>query len=165
MRNHGLLARRPNGAPTALVQGLVSEASRDAVRDASRASGVKISYYLDALILGIVREHGRLPVVELPHPDPTNQIDEIADLLGNTDPAEVKALVGLQGRVSPEAWEAVRAATEASRVPKTYYLEGLIKRLCMGSGAMPLVDSPRRDRVNQLELISAFTEVANRSAA
>lgn len=165
MSDYGLLARRPNGAPTALIQGLVAEASRDAVRDASRSSGVKISYYLDTLILSIVKEAGALPLVDPPQPDRTNQIDAIADLVGGTEGGADYEPVGLQGRVSPEARDAVSAAIDASGVPKTYYLEGLIKKLVAENGTMPLIDPPRRSRGNQPEVIRDFPEVANRTAA
>lgn len=165
MSDYGLLARRPNGAPTALIQGLVAEASRDAVRAASRNSGVKISYYLDTLILSIVKEAGALPLVDPPRPDRTDQIDAIAELLGGAEGSSSSGSVGLQGRVSPEARDAVSAAIDASGVPKTYYLEGLIKKLIAENGTMPLIDPPRRVRGNHPEVLRDFPEVANRTAA
>ena len=166
MSDYGILARRPNGAPTALVAGRVSEASRVAVAVAAKTSGVMKSYYLDALILGLVEEYGALPLVDPPQPYRANQIDAIADDLGAADGEEPKKKVDLQGRVSPEAQAAVNAAIDASGVPRTYYLEGLIRKLVAeNDGAMPLVDSPRRDRVNQIEEIRKFSEVARRSAA
>lgn len=166
MSDYGLRARRPNGAPTARVQGLVTKTSREAFREGARASGVKNSYYLDALILGLIGEHGALPLVEPPQPDRANQIDAIADVVGASDSAIEKATLNLQANVSPEAHTAVYDAIEASGVPKTYYLEGLIKKLVAeNNGAMPLVEGPRRDRVNQIEEIRKFSEVASRSAA
>lgn len=52
----------------------------------------------------------------------------------------------LQGRVSPEARDDVKAAAEASGVTMSYYLETLIKNLVDENGGMPLVDSPRPQR-------------------
>lgn len=173
MSDYGLRARRENGAPTQLIAGQVTKVSRAAVRHAAKASGVMNSYYLDALILGLVRDRGALPLVDPPLPDRSNQLEVIADVLGASNGAsETEKTVGLQGRVSPEARAAMYDAIEASGVKKTYYLEGLIKKLMAESdeGMLPLVDPPRRrtirrDRANQIEEIRKFSEVASRSAA
>lgn len=68
MSDYGRRARRPNDAPTVLLQGRVSPTARDDVREAAEASGVTMSYYLDALITRgrAGREGGRCDV---PVPD------------------------------------------------------------------------------------------------
>lgn len=173
MSDYGLRARRENGAPTALIAGLVAKRSRHGVQHAAKASGVTISYYLDTLLLGMVKEHGALPLVEPPLPDRSKQLEVIADILGAGDEGAASTKpVWLQARVSPEAHTAVYDAIETSGVKKTYYLEGLIKKLMTESedGTLPLVDPPRRrairrDRANQIEEIRKFSEVASRSAA
>jgi hypothetical protein len=60
--------RRPDGAPTVLLQGRVSPESRSEVQAAAAQSGVSVAYYLDALIAQIVDERGTLPIVALPRP-------------------------------------------------------------------------------------------------
>ncbi|WP_281015896.1 hypothetical protein ACQ856_30625 (plasmid) [Mycolicibacterium psychrotolerans] len=59
-------SRRPENAPTVLLQGRVAPSVRDEVRLAADASGVSLSYYLEALINDLVREQGCLPVVPRP---------------------------------------------------------------------------------------------------
>lgn len=172
MSNYGLRARRENGAPSARIQGLVSKGPRALVDQAAHESGVKTSYYLDTLILGLLKANGALPIVEPPLPDRANQLEAIADVLGASDEAIEEKTRLLQANVSPEAHAAVYDAIDASGVKKTYYLEGLIKKLSADSedGTLPLVDPPRRrairrDRANQIEEIRQFSEVASRSAA
>jgi hypothetical protein len=53
--------RRPDNSPTVLLQGRVSAAIRDEVRDAADASGVSLALYLETLIARS-REDGHLPV-------------------------------------------------------------------------------------------------------
>ncbi len=60
--------RRPDNAPTVLMQGRVSPEARAAVQEAARASGVSVSFYLDAFIKNILRETGELPRVQPPKP-------------------------------------------------------------------------------------------------
>jgi len=67
----------------------------------------------------------------------------------------------LQGRVSPATRDHVKAAAAASGVTVAYYLEALIAKLVDEYGSMPLVDRPKRDRVNQLDLPE---EAATRAA-
>jgi hypothetical protein len=49
-------SRRPENAPTVLLQGRVAPSVRDEVRLAADASGVSLSYYLEALINDLVRD-------------------------------------------------------------------------------------------------------------
>jgi hypothetical protein len=74
MSDYGRRARRPNDAPTVLLQGRVSSARND-VREAAEASGVTMSYYLDALIAKLVSENGGMPLVDPPARDRANQLD------------------------------------------------------------------------------------------
>ncbi len=75
MSDYGRRARRPNDAPTVLLQGRVSPTARDDVREAAEASGVTMSYYLDALITKLVSENGGMPLVDPPARDRANQLD------------------------------------------------------------------------------------------
>lgn len=75
MSDYGRRARRPNDAPTVLLQGRVSPTARDDVREAAEASGVTMSYYLDALISKLVSENGGMPLVDPPARDRANQLD------------------------------------------------------------------------------------------
>ncbi|MDZ4236027.1 MAG: hypothetical protein U1C73_20215, partial [Dietzia sp.] len=68
-------ARRANDAPTVLLQGRVSPTVRDDVREAAEASGVTMSYYLEALITKLVDENGAMPLVDRPSRDRANQLD------------------------------------------------------------------------------------------
>ena len=58
--------RRPENAPTVLLQGRVAPRVRDEVHAAAQASGVSLAYYLEALITDLVRERGSLPLVANP---------------------------------------------------------------------------------------------------
>ena len=75
MSDYGRRARRPNDAPTVLLQGRVSPSARNDVREAAEASGVTMSYYLDALIAKLVSENGGMPLVAPPARDRANQLD------------------------------------------------------------------------------------------
>ncbi|GEM_PF-1034928 len=75
MSDYGRRARRPNDAPTVLLQGRVSPSARNDVREAAEASGVTMSYYLDALIAKLVSENGGMPLVDPPARDRANQLD------------------------------------------------------------------------------------------
>ena len=59
-------SRRPENAPTVLLQGRVAPSVRDEVRQAADASGVSLSYYLEALLQDLVRAQGALPIVPRP---------------------------------------------------------------------------------------------------
>jgi len=52
------------------------------------------------------------------------------------------ATVLLQGRVSPDAREAIKAAATASGVSIAYYLEALILTMDR-EGTLPVIDRPR----------------------
>jgi hypothetical protein len=67
MSDYGRRARRANYAPTVLLQGRVSPEAREVVKAAADASGVTMSYYLEALV-GLLEENGGLPLVESPRP-------------------------------------------------------------------------------------------------
>lgn len=56
-------ARRPDGAPTVLLQGRVSPKSRAEVQAAAAENGVSISFYLEALIDQLVADQGSLPAL------------------------------------------------------------------------------------------------------
>jgi hypothetical protein len=58
--------RRPDGAPTVLLQGRVSPRTRAEVQAAAAANGVSISYYLEALLDQLVADQGTLPALNLP---------------------------------------------------------------------------------------------------
>lgn len=60
--------RRADNAPTVLLQGRVSPEARAEVQAAARASGVSLSYYLEALVLQLADENGGLPLIEGPRP-------------------------------------------------------------------------------------------------
>ena len=75
MSDYGRRARRANDAPTVLLQGRVSPSARDDVREAAEASGVTMSYYLEALINKLVHENGSMPLVDRPARDRANQLD------------------------------------------------------------------------------------------
>ena len=75
MSDYGRRARRPNDAPTVLLQGRVSPTARNDVREAAEASGATMSYYLDALITKLVNENGGMPLVDPPARDRANQLD------------------------------------------------------------------------------------------
>ena len=75
MSDYGRRARRPNDAPTVLLQGRVSPTARNDVREAAEASGVTMSYYLDALITKLINENGGMPLVDPPARDRANQLD------------------------------------------------------------------------------------------
>lgn len=75
MSDYGLRARRANDAPTVLLQGRVSPDVRDDVRAAAEASGVTMSYYLEALFTKLVEEQGCMPLVDPPRRDRANQLD------------------------------------------------------------------------------------------
>ncbi|NYF18473.1 hypothetical protein HDC37_003337 [Microbacterium sp. AK009] len=75
MSDFGRRARRANDAPTVLLQGRVSPTARDDVREAAEASGVTMSYYLEALINKLVDENGSMPLVDRPSRDRANQLD------------------------------------------------------------------------------------------
>lgn len=77
MSDYGLRARRANHAPTVLLQGRVSPEARNDVKEAAEASGVTMSYYLEALITKLVDENGGMPLVDPPLRDSTNQIPEL----------------------------------------------------------------------------------------
>lgn len=166
MSDYGLRARRRNGAPTVLLQGSVTLDSRAAIGTAADASGVKISYYLDAFVGQTIEAEGHLPILEAPRRDDSGQLDAVAELLLEPAPAIKPAeLVPLQGRVLPATRDAVHAAASASGVGKTAYLNLWVEKILETEGALPLVDRPRRDRINQIEEIRKFSEVASRSAA
>lgn len=75
MIDSGRRARRPDDAPTVLLQGRVSPETRDEVKAAAAASGVTVAYYLEALIAKLVDENGAMPLVERPKRDRVNQLD------------------------------------------------------------------------------------------
>jgi hypothetical protein len=77
MSDYGRRARRANDAPTVLLQGRVSPEARNDVREAAEASGVTMSYYLEALITMLVEENGGMPLVDPPLRDRANQIAEL----------------------------------------------------------------------------------------
>lgn len=59
-------ARRVHSMPTVVMQGRVIPQVREQVQAAAEASGVTMSYYLEALITELVRERGELPTVPKP---------------------------------------------------------------------------------------------------
>ena len=65
--------RRVTTMPTVVMQGRVIPQVRDQVQAAAEASGVTMSYYLEALITELVREHGELPTVPKPGIPTTQQ--------------------------------------------------------------------------------------------
>ncbi|GAA3949977.1 hypothetical protein GCM10022383_29500 [Microbacterium soli] len=75
MSDYGRRARRANDAPTVLLQGRVSPRARADVRQAAEASGVTMSYYLEALITKLVEDFGGMPLVDPPARDRANQLD------------------------------------------------------------------------------------------
>lgn len=75
MTDTGRRARRPDDAPTVLLQGRVSPETRDEVKAAAAASGVTVAYYLEALIAKLVNENGTMPLVDRPKRDRVNQLD------------------------------------------------------------------------------------------
>lgn len=171
MSDYGLLARRPNGAPAVLLQNQVADAARQAVHAAAKASGVKNSYYLDSWILQMVGIRGDLPILTLPRGNAVGQLEGLGTLLqepaasGTASADEPAKLVRLNAQVSPGAAEAVHRAALASGIGKTLYLGVLIEKTMDEEGSMPLVDSPRRDRANQIRAIREFTEVSRSNAA
>jgi len=68
MSDYGRRARRANYAPTVLLQGRVSPEAREIVKAAADASGVTMSYYLEALVNKLLDENGGMPLVESPRP-------------------------------------------------------------------------------------------------
>jgi hypothetical protein len=56
-------ARRPDGAPTVLLQGRVSPRTRAEVQAAAAENGVSLSFYLEALIDQLVADQGCLPAL------------------------------------------------------------------------------------------------------
>ncbi|MEV8241984.1 hypothetical protein AB0O90_17195 [Microbacterium testaceum] len=75
MTDTGRRARRPDDAPTVLLQGRVSPETRDEVKAAAAASGVTVAYYLEALIAKLIDENGSMPLVDRPKRDRANQLD------------------------------------------------------------------------------------------
>lgn len=65
--------RRVTTMPTVVMQGRVIPQVRDQVQAAAEASGVTMSYYLEALITELVRERGELPTVPKPGIPSTQQ--------------------------------------------------------------------------------------------
>lgn len=171
MSDYGLLVRRPNGAPFEELQNQVAPTARLAVTAAAKASGVKNSYYLDAWILQIVDSEGELPTLALSRGIMPGQLEGLGALLqehaasASESSQERAKLVRLNARVSPRAAEAVIRAAKASDIGKTLYLGVLIEKTMAELGSMPLVDSPRRDRTNQIRAIREFAEVSRSNAA
>jgi len=62
------ITRRPDNAPTVLLQGRVSPEVRAEYKAAADASGVSVAYYLEALAAKLLDEHGSMPLVESPRP-------------------------------------------------------------------------------------------------
>jgi hypothetical protein len=73
-------ARRPEGAPTTLLQARTSPEARELASRAAQLSGVTFSYYVDALLLQVAELNGgELPLVDAPLPQHDQlPIDELA---------------------------------------------------------------------------------------
>lgn len=69
--------RRPDNAPSVLMQGRVAPDVRTAVADAAAASGVSVSYYLERHFKDILDERGSLPHVLPPKPQKETLIDDV----------------------------------------------------------------------------------------
>ena len=57
--------RRPDNAPTVLMQARVAPEIRDQVAEAAEASGVSFAFYLENFLKRELAIHGALPILEV----------------------------------------------------------------------------------------------------
>ncbi len=62
MNSHGR-ARRPDNAPTVLLQARVHPDARRTVQEAAERSGVSIAFYMNALIARLAEDPDGLPII------------------------------------------------------------------------------------------------------